>query len=190
MRPMNRNGTVWTGRTSVFLIACGIFASLAAAQTYDVVIQNGHVIDPRNGIDAVMAVAIDDGVIAAVETKIAASLGETVVDASGLYVTPGLVDLHTHVFFGTEPDAAYSYGYNALPPDGFTFRAGVTTVVDLGDAGWRNFVQFKEQVIDRSRTRVLAFLNIVGSGNERRSHRAESRRHGSEAHRHACRGVS
>ena len=158
------NGTDWIGRTAVFLVACGIFASLAAAQTYDVVIQNGHVIDPRNGIDAVMAVAIEDGVIAAVETEIAASLGETVVDASGLYVTPGLVDLHTHVFFGTEPDAAYSNGYNALPPDGFTFRNGVTTVVDLGDAGWRNFAQFKQQVIDRSRTRVLAFLNIVGSG--------------------------
>ena len=152
------------GRTAAFLVACAIFASLAAAQTYDIVIQNGHVIDPRNGIDAVMAVAIDDGIVAAVESEIAAAQGETVLDASGLYVVPGLVDLHAHVFFGTEPNAAYSNGFNALPPDGFTFRVGVTTVIDLGDAGWRNFVQFKEQVIDRSQTRVLAFLNIVGSG--------------------------
>ncbi len=148
-------------RTVVFLLAS---ANVAAAQTYDIVVQNGHVIDPRNGVDAVMDVAIDDGAIAAVEPEIAASQGETVIDASGLYVTPGLVDLHAHVFFGTEPNAAYSNGYNALPPDGFTFRSGVTTVIDLGDAGWRNFIQFKEQVIDRSRTRVLAFLNIVGSG--------------------------
>ena len=127
-------------------------------------IRGGHVLDARNDIDGVMDLAIDDGVIAEVAASIDPSRAETVVDAAGLYVTPGLVDLHTHVFFGTEPNAAYSNGYNALPPDGFTFRAGVTTVVDLGDAGWRNFPQFKEQVIDRSRTRVLAFLNIVGSG--------------------------
>ncbi len=153
-----------TSLTLVSFIACAAVATTSTAQTYDIVIQNGRVIDPRNAVDAVMDIAIDDGVIAAVETEIAASEAGTVVDATGLYVTPGLVDLHAHVFFGTEPNAAYSNGYNALPPDGFTFRAGVTTVVDLGDAGWRNFVQFKEQVIDRSRTRVLAFLNIVGSG--------------------------
>lgn len=149
------------GITPILVLAC---ARLASAQSYDLVIQNGHVIDPRNGIDAVMDVAVDDGIIAAIESEIPASRGETVVDANGLYVTPGLVDLHTHVFFGTDPNAAYSNGYLAIPPDGFTFRSGVTTVVDLGDSGWRNFVQFKEQVIDRSKTRVLAFLNIVGSG--------------------------
>lgn len=153
-----------TQKVLVSLIGSVALASGAAAQTYDLVIQNGHVIDPRNSIDAVMDVAVDEGVVAAVETEIPASQGETVVDATGLYVTPGLVDLHTHVFFGTEPHAAYSNGYNSLPPDGFTFRAGVTTVVDLGGSGWRNFIQFKEQVVDHSRTRVLAFLNIVGSG--------------------------
>ena len=120
--------------------------------------------DARNDIDGVLDVAIDDGVIAEVTASIDPSRAETVVDAAGLYVTPGLVDLHAHVFFGTESNAYLSNGYSALPPDGFTFRAGVTTVVDLGDAGWRNFPQFKEQVIDRSRTRVLSFLNIVGSG--------------------------
>jgi dihydroorotase len=79
-------------------------------------------------------------------------------------VVPGLVDLHAHVFFGTEPNADYSNGASALPPDGFTFRSCVTTVVDTGGSGWRNFPQFKEQVIDRAETRVFAMLNIVGSG--------------------------
>jgi dihydroorotase len=86
-----------------------------------------------------------------------------VVDVSGLYVTPGLVDIHVHVYAGTGMRDAYS-GDNSVYPDGFTFRAGVTTVVDAGSSGWRNFPDFKDRVIDRSQTRVLAFLNIVGSG--------------------------
>ncbi len=81
-----------------------------------------------------------------------------------MYVTPGLIDIHEHVFAGTEPDHAYSNGFSALPPDGFTFRVGVTTIVDCGGAGWKSFPTFKENIIDRSRTRVLAFLNIVGEG--------------------------
>ena len=85
--------------------------------------------DARNDIDGVLDVAIDDGVIAEVTASIDPSRAETVVDAAGLYVTPGLVDLHAHVFFGTESNAYLSNGYSALPPDGFTFRAGVTTVV-------------------------------------------------------------
>ena len=82
---------------------------------------------------------------------------------SGLYVTPGLVDMHVHVFAGTGEKGSYA-GDNSLYPDGFTLRVGVTTVVDAGCAGWRNFADFKDRVIDRSRTRVLAFLNIVGNG--------------------------
>jgi dihydroorotase len=151
-------------RTFVLLLSCSACATGVSAQDFDILIRGGHVLDARNDVDAVMDVAIDDGVIAEVAASIDPSRAETVVDAAGLYVTPGLVDLHAHVFFGTESNAYLSNGYSALPPDGFTFRAGVTTVVDLGDAGWRNFPQFKEQVIDRSRTRVLAFLNIVGSG--------------------------
>src|SRR5690606_9618161 len=76
----------------------------------------------------------------------------------------GLIDIHGHVFAGTEPDHAYSNGFSALPPDGFTFRVGVTTIVDCGGAGWKSFPTFKQNIIDRSRTRVLAFLNIVGEG--------------------------
>jgi dihydroorotase len=68
------------------------------------------------------------------------------------------------VFFGTERDAYLSNGEQAVPPDSHSFRHGQTTLVDAGGAGWRNFPQFKDQVIDRARTRVLSFLNIVGSG--------------------------
>ncbi|MGH9338870.1 MAG: amidohydrolase/deacetylase family metallohydrolase [Acidobacteriota bacterium] len=134
------------------------------AQPYDLLIKGGHVIDPRNSIDSPMDVAISGGRIARVDLNIPPSQARKLVDASGLYVVPGLVDLHAHVFYGTEPNADYSNGYNSIPPDGFTFRAGVTTVVDVGGAGWRNFPQFKAQVIDRVKTRVLSFLNIVGSG--------------------------
>ena len=137
---------------------------LAVVQSYDLVLRGGRLLDPRNGIDAVLDVAVADGTIAAAAESIDASQTRMVVDARGLLVVPGLVDLHAHVFFGTEPNAEYSNGYNALSPDGFTFRSCVTTVVDTGGSGWRNFPQFKEQVIDRSETRVLAMLNIVGSG--------------------------
>ena len=151
---------------AVFSSACLCLwpAGLVRVQEFDLLVKGGHVIDPRNEIDAVMDLAIADGKIARVAAEIPAAQAGQVVDATELYVTPGLVDLHVHVFFGTEPNAAYSNGYDALPPDGFTFRAGVTTVVDAGDAGWKNFLQFKQQVIDRFQTRVLAFLNIVGSG--------------------------
>jgi dihydroorotase len=136
---------------------------LAVAQPYDLLLRGGRVFDPANGIDGVRDVAIAEGTIAAVEERVEGE-ARSVVDARGLIVVPGLVDLHAHVFFGTEPNADYSNGYNALAPDGFTFRSCVTTVVDTGGSGWRNFPQFRSQVIDRSETRVLALLNIVGSG--------------------------
>ena len=87
-----------------------------------------------------------------------------VVDASGLIVSPGLIDMHTHNFFGTVPNRYLANSFSAVPPDGFTFRTGVTTVVDAGSPGWRNFELYKSQVIDQSKTRVLCFLNIVGAG--------------------------
>ena len=77
---------------------------------------------------------------------------------------PGLIDLHAHVFHGTEPDAYLSNGLAAVAPDSHSFRSGQTTLVDVGGAGWRNFGQFKTNIIDTSKTRVLSFLNIVGSG--------------------------
>jgi dihydroorotase len=136
----------------------------AQAQSYDLLLKSGHLIDPRNGIDSMMDVALVDGKIARVAIDIPETDAKRALDVTGLIVVPGLIDLHAHLFHGTEPDSAYSNGLNAVAPDGFTFRSGVTTAVDAGGAGWRNFHRFKEQTIDRSRTRVLAFLNIVGAG--------------------------
>ena len=130
----------------------------------DLVIKGGRVIDPRNNLDAVMDVRVSGGKIAQVAANITPAAGTRVIDAAGLYVVPGLIDIHAHVFFGTEKDAYLSNADSAVQPDAHSFRSGQTTLVDAGGAGWRNFLQFKEQVIDRSRTRVLAFINIVGMG--------------------------
>jgi dihydroorotase len=146
-----------------FLLILGLCRSLVA-QPYSIVIKGGHVIDPKNNINGIMDVAINEGKIVQVAKNIDAKGATQVVNAKGLYVTPGLIDIHTHVFFGTNLDQTYSNGPNALPPDGFTFRNGVTTIVDAGCSGWRDFETFKKQTIDLSQTRVLALLNIVGSG--------------------------
>ncbi len=135
----------------------------AQSQTIDVLIKNGHVIDPKNNIDAIMDVAIVGNKISEVAAKISKPALKT-IDATGLYVVPGLIDIHGHHYFGTEQDKYLSDSYAALPPDGFTFRAGVTTVVDAGGAGWRNFLDFKNQAFANSKTRMFAFLNIVGAG--------------------------
>lgn len=140
------------------------YGSVLLAQTkYDLLLRGGHVVDAKNRISAVRDVAIKDGKIAAVAAKLDPRDALKTVDATGLYVTPGLVDIHTHVYTNTGERASYA-GDNAIPPDGFTFRVGVTTVADAGGAGWRNFDDFKQRVIDRTKTRVLAFLNIVGNG--------------------------
>jgi len=141
-----------------------LFSRVSIAQSYDIVIKGGHVIDPKNNIDAVMNVAISDGKIALVSKDIDAKQATQVVDAKGMYVVPGLIDIHTHDFYGTEPDHQYENGNLGIAPDGFTFRNGVTTVVDAGSSGWRTFPTFKSQTIDVSKTRILAFLNIVGEG--------------------------
>jgi dihydroorotase len=135
----------------------------AAEPKYDVLLRGGHLIDARNNISAVRDVAIAAGKVAAVAPRIDPAEAFKVIDVSGLYVTPGLVDIHAHVYTGTAEKGSYA-GDNSVPPDGFALRVGVTTVVDAGGAGWRNFEDFKERVIDRTRTRVLAFINIVGHG--------------------------
>ena len=141
-----------------------LVASAAWAQPqYDLLLKGGHVIDPKNRIDAVRDVAIKGGKVAAVAASIGVAEALKVVDVSGLYVTPGLVDIHVHVYAGTGERGSYA-GDLSLYPDGFTLRNGVTTVVDAGCAGWRNFEDFNDKVITRSKTRVLAMLNIVGNG--------------------------
>jgi dihydroorotase len=138
--------------------------SVAEGQTIDILLKGGHVIDPKNNIDERMDLAITDGKISQVSKDIPVKNAKRVADVSGMYVTPGLIDMHVHAFHGSDPASYIADGWDALPPDGFTFRAGVTTVVDAGSAGWRNFRAFKKQTIDRSQTRILAFLNIVGVG--------------------------
>jgi dihydroorotase len=148
------------------IVAAAITAVPTNAQNpeFDLLIGNGHVIDARNGINAVMDVAVTGGKVAAVAANIAPARAREVIDAKGLYVTPGLIDIHAHLFWGHDEESQYSDGYSAVQPDSHSFRSGQTTLVDVGGAGWRSFPKFKEQVIDRSQTRVLAFLNIVGSG--------------------------
>jgi dihydroorotase len=151
---------------TILLTALFVIVALpidASAQKYDLLLKGGHVIDPKNKLDAVRDVAVSNGRIAAVAEAIDPADAFKVVDVSGLYVTPGLVDIHTHVYAGTGERGSYA-GDNSVYPDGFTFRVGVTTVVDAGGAGWRNFEDFNQRIIERSKTRVLAFLNIVGNG--------------------------
>jgi dihydroorotase len=138
------------------------FAVTLSGQTYDILLKGGHVVDPKNGINAVRDVAISEGKIARIDANIGVNEARAVVNVRGLYVTPGLLDIHVHVFPrpgmpGVERDSSVS-------ADGFSFRSGVTTVVDAGTTGVKTFPAFKKQVIDRSQTRVLALLNIVSAG--------------------------
>lgn len=140
-----------------------ILVTFAAIQPkYDLLIKGGHVIDPKNGINEVRDVAVSKGLIAAVAKNIPASDAARVVDAAGLYVTPGLVDIHVHVYAGTGMKALT--GDQSVYPDNFSFRACTTTMADAGTSGWRNFEDFKQRVIDRAKTRIFAFINIVGNG--------------------------
>ncbi len=128
--------------------------SLASAQPYDLVLHGGHVVDPASGIDAPMDVAVAGGRIVSLQANIPAAQARKMVDVSGLYVVPGLIDLHAHVF-----------GYEgSLVPDETALPAGATTIVDAGGSGWRTFDEFRRTVMARSKTRVLALINIVGKG--------------------------
>ena len=136
---------------------------------YDLLLKGGHVIDPANHVDAVMDVAVSKDRIAAVEKDIPASQSGKVVDASGLYVTPGLIDIHVHIGHGGAPldwftpeGRAHTAPYG-IPAD-LALQAGVTTMVDAGSSGAETFLLEKEEVIDRAKGRVLAFLNIVANG--------------------------
>jgi dihydroorotase len=123
----------------------------------DLILKGGHVIDPANGRSERLDVAVAGGRIAAVGPDLPAG-GATVLDVNGLYVTPGIIDMHCHVA------VSHRASRLSLPPDVNTFAAGVTTVVDAGTVGWKDFADFKEQVIDTARIRVLAYVNIVGRG--------------------------
>lgn len=135
------------------------WAVLAAAQPrYDLLLKGGHVIDPKNDIDKVMDVAVSGGKIAEVAPSISSSEAKKTVNVAGLYVTPGLVDIHTHLYLWKD------LAGEGVQADDFSFRTGVTTMVDAGSSGWKTFPDFRDRVIAHSKTHILAFLNIVGAG--------------------------
>lgn len=125
---------------------------------YDLLLKNGHTIDPLNAIDGKMDVAIAGGKIAAVAPDINPALAQKVVDVAGHYVTPGILDIHVHVYHTREPEGL------SVMADSHSFRSGVTTMVDTGTAGAKHFLHFKRTVIDQAKTRIFAFINIVDLG--------------------------
>src|SRR5829696_1043297 len=127
-------------------------------RTNDVLLQGGHVIDPANGVDGPADVLISNGKIAEVGPGISAPAKADIVDVSGRYVTPGIIDMHAHCF------ETHSRSDLSLNPIVHTFSSGVTTVVDAGTAGWRDFPIFKLDIIDKAKIRILSYVNIVGRG--------------------------
>ena len=122
-------------------------------QPYDLVITGGRVIDPGRGLDAAQDVAVRDGRIAAIADRIDPAGAERSIDARGKLVTPGLIDVHAHIF---------EHGVsNGLDPDLAGVHSGVTTLVDGGSAGSANYDGFHHHVITKARTRVLSNLHIV-----------------------------
>jgi dihydroorotase len=158
-------------RSPLFALACLFLVASAHAQSphYDLLLKSGHVLDPANHLDAVLDLAISNGKIAAIEKDIPASSATKVVDLSGLYVTPGLIDIHYHIGHGGaplnwfDPEARDHEEPLGIPAD-LALQSGVTTIVDAGTSGAETFLQEKEEVFDHAKVRVLAFLNIVGNG--------------------------
>lgn len=142
-----------------------MLAAAAWAQVpYDLLLAGGHVIDPRNDVDGIRDLAIRGDRIAAVEHSIPTSSAKKVIDASGLYITPGLVDIHAHFYVHTDGPGTLIEWSPSVIPDHHLFHAGVTTAVDAGTSGWRTFPDFRRRIIDTSKVRVLAMINIVGAG--------------------------
>src|SRR5579884_795204 len=122
----------------IAFLACVLIMTGFAQQQYDLVLQGGHVIDAKNRISAIRDVGIRDGKIAAIAAHIDPAQAFKVINVHGLYVTPGLVDIHVHVYSTTGEAHSYA-GDNSIFPDGFTLRNGVTTVADAGSSGYKNF---------------------------------------------------
>ena len=124
--------------------------------TYDLLIQNGILIEPSNGTKLKKDIAISGGKIAAIKKHIQNDSAFDVIEADGLFVTPGLVDLHVHVWWGV--------AHLAIEADPSCLYRGVTTAIDAGSAGANTVAGFNRYVIEESKTRLLAFLNISGMG--------------------------
>lgn len=146
----------------VVLFAFLIVPRLIQAQEIDLLLKGGRVLDPKNSLDSKMDVAVKDGKIYRIAAEIPSSSAKKVLDVSGLLVSPGLINIHTHVYAGSKP--GFADGQSSQLPDAFAPRSGITTVVDAGTTGWRTFPDFKSKVVDPSLTRVLAFINIFETG--------------------------
>lgn len=123
---------------------------------YDLVIKDGTVIDPSQGLHSVTDIGMVNGKVAAVESSIKSTDAERVINAEGLIVTPGLVDLHVHAYWG-----ASTYG---VDPDISNLAKGVTTALDAGSSGALTFPAFRKHTLDRVDTRLYALLNISAIG--------------------------
>ncbi len=124
--------------------------------TYDIVIKNGTVVDPSQGLHAKKDIAVAGGKIRAIEDSISDKDTHDVIEADGLLVTPGLVDLHVHVWWGV--------AHLAIEADPACVYRGVTTAIDAGSSGANTIAGFNRYVMDEAHTRVLAFLHISGMG--------------------------
>ena len=125
-------------------------------QQFDLLIRGGTVVDPGSGLEGDFDVAISGGKVASVETGIDASRAREVIDASGQYVTPGLVDLHTHVYWGGS--------FWGIEPDPVAARSGVTTWLDVGTSGAYSFPGFRRWIVEPSKAKVYALLNLSSIG--------------------------
>lgn len=167
--------------------------STTASPVYDVLLKGGHVIDPLNHIDGIHDVAITGKTIAAVAPDINPALARQVVDMTGTFVTPGILDIHVHVYHTRAPEGDPE-GLSVLA-DAHSFRSGVTTMVDTGTAGWRHMRHFKQTVIDRAKTRIFAYVNIVDQGmigdfeQDPRTFIPELAAAAAEAYRDVCVGI-
>jgi dihydroorotase len=131
--------------------------------SYDLLLRGARVVDPRSGKDGKYDVAVSGDRVVRIARHIPADSARKVADLRGCILVPGLIDLHTHVFAGSAPNR-FADGLSSVNPDHHCPMNGVTTVVDAGTSGWRNFELFRRQIMEVSKTRVLAFLNIAGSG--------------------------
>jgi len=128
-----------------------------SAPAYDILVKNGHVIDPAAGRNGRFDVAIANGLIAAVEPEIDPALATETIDVEGKLVLPGMVDTHAHVF-------EKFTGRFGLNPDLVGVRSGVTTVIDAGGCGWMSFPAFRHFIAERAKTRVLSTMSIYVIG--------------------------
>src|SRR6184192_246042 len=145
-----------TGSAAVAAISGGANAAMGPNDKFDLVIKGGDVLDPSQSLRGKRDIGIRWGVIEAVENDIPAARAARTIDASGKLVTPGLIDLHSHV---------YPYGSAiGIPADELVDRQCTTTCVSAGDAGANNFAGFRRFVVAQTRTRLYAFIHIANAG--------------------------